>query len=360
MEYRITMGESLTSLGREAWNDLTSISRNPLYAYEWLSLLEDSGSISPEYGWFPLHLCVRHNDSLVAVLPMYGKDNSHGEYVYDYAWADLAGQLNIPYYPKLVGTVPATPSGYYRCFTTDRKAELAVQEVFSGDLFNTLGIKGIAGVSFLFADASFGSVLEGFVPWENQSFIWINRGYRDFQDYIADFKKNQRRNIRREWASLESQGLDIHILTGTQLTSTVMDTMYDLYLRTNDQFGSWAARYLNRRFFEMLPDYFSSNTVIFAAVPRGKTVDDAVAMSMCLYNGDWVFGRYWGTREELTNLHFNLCYYAPIRWMIEKGISYLIPGLEVRISCAEGLWRILLLVITASLMRGFSGSFRNI
>ena len=91
-------------------------------------------------------------------------------------------------------------------------------------------------------------------------------------------------------------------------------------------FGPWAARFLNRDFFLMLPRYVPHRTVIFAAVSKGRPSEAACAMSMCIFKGDWLFGRYWGAAEEIKNLHFNLCYYAPIQWMIKRGMKYFDPG----------------------------------
>ncbi len=326
MNFKLSIGDSLKELGKQSWNRLASGNRTPLYLWEWLTLLEDSGSISTDNGWVPLHLSVKRGEQLAAVLPLYGKTHSSGEFVYDFAWADLAAQFNLPYYPKLVGTVPATPSGFYSVFADGVEAETAVYRFLSMDFQSYAEGAGINSSSFLFSDPRLGESLTGYSPWVNQSFLWVNRGYRDFNDYLADLGKNQRRNVRREWASLDKQNLEIHALTGSDLTQAVMEGMYRFYLRTNSRFGPWAARFLNREFFLMLPDYFAEHTVIFAAVPAGKPAEEASAMSMCLYGGDWLFGRYWGAGEDIPNLHFNLCYYAPIQWMIQRGMKYFDPG----------------------------------
>jgi uncharacterized protein len=324
MSLRIQSG--ITEVGRNDWNSLASGSRTPFYEWEWLALLEQSGSIEAANGWQPLHLTISQAEKLKGILPLYLKAHSDGEFVFDYGWADLARQLNISYYPKLVGTVPATPSGFYRLFCEDPSdMESFVSAGISA--LTDLGMdNNIAGISFLFCDPDFGCRLEGFQPWVNQSYLWVNRGYESFDDFLAELSKNYRRNIRREWDSLSDQGIRIIPLTGDELTEGVMDKMYRFYLQTNARFGPWAARFLNREFFLLLPEYVAHRVVLFAAVPSDAGPEDALGISFCVYKGDWLFGRYWGGDPGIKNLHFNTCYYAPMRWMIERRMRYFDPG----------------------------------
>jgi predicted N-acyltransferase len=271
-------------------------------------------------------MTVEDDGDLKAALPLYLKAHSHGEFVFDYGWADIARQLEIPYYPKLVGTAPATPSGFYNLMTSNEIERRELLGIALDRLREFGGSQGIGGLSFLFCDPAFSEGLEGFSPWVNQSFLWINRGYGSFEEYLAEFSKNQRRNVRREWASLGEQGLEIRPLAGAELTRGVMRAMYRFYLRTNDKFGPWAAKFLNEEFFLRLPEYAAHRCVIFAAVKPGVPAEEAVGMSMCVYKDQWLYGRYWGGDEEFRNLHFNACYYAPIHWMIERGIRYFDPG----------------------------------
>ena len=43
-------------------------------------------------------------------------------------------------------------------------------------------------------------------------------------------------------------------------------------------------------------------------------------------NEKMLWGRYWGAKEEIDALHFEVCYYAPIAWCIENGIDAFDPG----------------------------------
>jgi predicted N-acyltransferase len=64
--------------------------------------------------------------------------------------------------------------------------------------------------------------------------------------------------------------------------------------------------------------------VLFAAF--GEDDHDPIGMSFCLTKGDRLYGRYWGSKVDLNNLHFNACYYAPIEWGIANGIQTFDPG----------------------------------
>ena len=77
----------------------------------------------PESGWLPIHLAVWNGADLVAAAPLYVKGHSEGEFVWDYVWADVAGRLNIPYYPKMVGMSPATPVSGYRFLVAEGEDE---------------------------------------------------------------------------------------------------------------------------------------------------------------------------------------------------------------------------------------------
>jgi predicted N-acyltransferase len=268
----------------------------------------------------------------VAAAPLYLKGNSAGEFVYDYVWADVANQLGIDYYPKLVGVCPATPMMGYRFLMDPREDEdwLIRRMVEAIDKF-CLANK-ISGCSFLFVDPDWHEKAESlrFLPWRHQSYIWENPGYANFDDYLGSFNKNQRRNIRRERSKMAEQGIIIKTLTGDSIPPDYFDLMYDFYEMTNRQFGPWAAKYLNREFFTGLYPDFRHRLLLVAAYREGKSRERGgetpVGMSMLLTKGDRLLGRYWGASEWIDSLHFNVCYYSPIEWAIHQGIKQFDPG----------------------------------
>ena len=112
--YSIVWKNSISGIDQSAWDDLAEPLRKPMLEWEWLRLLEDSGSVQPETGWLPYHLTVWSGSRLVGAAPLYVKGHSSGEFVFDHAWADLADRLGIRYYPKLVGMSPFSPLVGYR------------------------------------------------------------------------------------------------------------------------------------------------------------------------------------------------------------------------------------------------------
>jgi hypothetical protein len=157
------------------------------------------------------------------------------------------------------------------------------------------------------------------------SFAWVNENFNDFDDYLARFNSNQRRNIRRERSRLRRQGIAVEMIPGKELPRSHYERMYHYYARTNDQFGPWGCKYLTPEFFRLLPDRFGQRLVFAVARSRGNA-EIPVGMSLCVTKGDHLYGRYWGCLREIDYLHFDACYYSPIEWAIDQGIRLFDPG----------------------------------
>ena len=316
---------------REQWDRLADRYDTPLLDWGWLRALEDSGSVAPEEGWIPQHLTLWRAGTLVAAAPLYVKTHSAGEFVFDYAWADVAGQLGISYYPKLVAMSPLTPAVGYRFLVGGGENEAAVVGQMLEEIRAFCGEHSLHGFSILWPEPSFAGLVRTaghqaeFTPWQHQHFRWDRDAFASFDDYLAVFNKNQRRNIRRERASMMEQHLHLETVRGTEAPESFYATMYRYYLATNEQFGMWAARYLTEEFFLMLPDLCPQRLVFTAAWETGETVP--VGMAMLLHKADRLVGRYWGAQRFVSNLHFNLCYYEPIDWAIRNGVESFDPGM---------------------------------
>ncbi len=321
---------SIEEIAREEWDALAGPLETPILEWEWLRLMEASGSVCPRTGWTPSHLTIRSGGQLVAAAPLYIKTHSAGEFVFDYIWADVASRLGIRYYPKLVGMSPATPTVGYRFLIAPGQDEEALTGRMLAEIERLCREQRLGGASFLFADPAWaeGLTRHGYLSWRHQSFAWRNEGFSTFEDYLAVFDKNQRRNIRRERQAMEDQGIRIETLAGEDVPDSWFPLMYRFYDRTNTQFGPWAARYLTREFFLLLPRY--RRRLLFVAAHRrdGGREDEErpLAMSLLLCKGPLLLGRYWGSFEALDSLHFNACYYRPIEWAIEHGVQLFDPG----------------------------------
>ena len=334
--------------------DWDSLARSPAYSpfleYDFLAAAEDSGCAVPETGWYPRHFLATSGDRLIGAAPAYAKTHSMGEFIYDQGLAAAAADMGSPYYPKLVAALPFTPSPGYRFLVHPEHDERVVTDVLLRAMAAYRDAAGFSSHSILFADPAWVETLEAaasangengvdngsgsdsaapasgpFLRWVHQYFLWENPGYRDFDGYVAAFDKNQRRNILRERASVAQAGIRVETLEGDAITPDILAAMYRFYLSTNEAFGPWAALFLNEDWFLNIGRRWKDRLVIFAAFEDGS--DEPAAMSMLVRKGEGLYGRYWGTGRFIRNLHFELCYYAPIEFAVLRGIRWFDPGM---------------------------------
>jgi predicted N-acyltransferase len=322
---------SISEISSKDWNGLTTEETIPFLDWEWLAALEESGSVTPKTGWHPLHMTLWDGDALIAAAPFYLKTSSRGEFVYDYFWAEAAASLNRPWYPKLVGVVPATPAEGYRFLCAPDRNETALTRIILAAAEDICRKNAVAGLHILFADPLWGRGLEklGYTAWEHSHFLWENAGYADFEDYLGVFSKNQRKNIRKEYRRPGEQGIDLRIVPGGEALEEHFRRMFELFTITNDKFIPWDARYVNEDFFLRLEKDFRKGVVFVEARRRDgnvRNLNGLTALAMLIRKGDRIWGRYWGAYEDVRDLHFAACYYAPMDWAIAEKIRHFDPG----------------------------------
>ncbi len=113
-DYVTRLLDSPLGIDAAAWNALLAAQDpgaaiHPFMRHEYLAALHQSGSATPVTGWTPRFLTLWQGDTLAAACPLYLKDHSYGEYVFDWAWADAYRQHGLDYYPKALVAVPFTP-----------------------------------------------------------------------------------------------------------------------------------------------------------------------------------------------------------------------------------------------------------
>jgi predicted N-acyltransferase len=318
--------QGMDELPHDQWQSLIAAHELPFYRWDWLEALERSGSIVPRQGWQPLHLALWREDRLVAVAPLYLKGHSYGEFVFDQSLAQLADQLQLTYYPKLVGMSPLSPVIGYRFHTAEGEDAGALTALMLQLIDQFCRRQKILSCNFLYVDPSWQPLAEaaGCATWLHQQSQWTNPGYSSFDDYLQDFNANQRRNIRRERQAVAAAGLQVTPLVGSEIPAGLVLRMHDFYAQHCARWGPWGSKYLTEAFFEQAAESLADHVVLFSA-HRGDP-GDPVAMSLCAHNATDLWGRYWGSDEEVENLHFEVCYYAPIAWAIERGMRRFDPG----------------------------------
>ena len=326
-DYKIAWISDLGSIQRIQWDALAEPLDFPFLEWDWLRTLELSRSTVIETGWLPHHLTIWSGERLVAAAPLFIKGHSAGEFVFDHVWADVAERLNIAYFPKLVGMSPFTPMIGYRFLMAPDIDEAVMTRLMLNEIDGFCHQAGLSGVSFLFVEPDWGRRMlgYGFQKWQHLSFAWNNRRFNNFDDYLGRFNSNQRRNIRRERQALERQDIAIRVYTGDSIPSKFIPQMYSFYESTNDKFGPWGCKYLTPAFFDLVGDRFGDRLVLVAAFRNGDS-HSPIGMSFLVRKKERLYGRYWGSQDEIPMLHFNACYYTPIEWAIGNGIRHFDPG----------------------------------
>jgi predicted N-acyltransferase len=322
---RASFHSTVLELSPDQWNSLLQEEDIPFLEWEWFAALEGSHSIWPETGWQPCHITLWEGARLVGVAPFYIKHHSRGEFVFDYFWAEAAQMLRRSYYPKLVGVIPATPVVGYRFLTAPGYDPIEMQRTFLDVAEGVCRTQGIQGMHLLFVDPVWGENLprNGFVPWKHHHYLWENQGFEDFSQYLASFTKYQRKNIRKERQSVVEAGIQTRIVSGSDADPSVFQHMFRLYTRTNDKFAPYDARYVNEEFFLQLQKTFSHRILFVEASFPGES---PLALAFLVQKGSRLWGRYWGTYKDLKDLHFDVCYYTPIQYAIERGLKTFDPG----------------------------------
>ncbi len=317
---------NLAEIPQAAWDAIAMPLKTPFFEWDWLTNMELSGSVTADTGWLPNHLTVWRGQELIAAAPLYVKGHSYGEFVFDNQWAELAQRMGIRYYPKLVGMSPVTPAEGYRFMFAPGEDEDEITGLMVREIDQFCATHRLSGCHFLYVDPEWRSQMEryNYTTWINHNYVWQDREYQNFDDYLGGFNANQRRNIKRERKSVRDVGLNLTTVTGAQIDPQLFSQMYAFYADTCDKFGWWGSKYLTPQFFDRLAENYRHRTVFVTAHRDDSPAP--VGMSFCINKGDRLYGRYWGSSEEVDCLHFDACYYTPIEWGIQQGIKTFDPG----------------------------------
>jgi predicted N-acyltransferase len=330
-----TVHRRIAEIGAKAWDGCAAApdyAANPFVAYDFLDLLEESGCAVERAGWGPQHLAIRDDrGQMAAVMPLYLKSHSQGEYIFDHAWADAYERAGGRYYPKLVAASPFSPVTGPRLLVrpdVDRDdgrgrlidAALALCERFG---VSTLGINFPMAEEFDFLGR------RGLLQRQNQQYHWVNAGYGSFDDFLGALSSGRRKTIRRERRDA-GEGLEIRCLTGKDLTEAHWDAFFAFYMDTGSR--KWGRPYLNRKFFSLLNQRMADRVLLVMAARGGRWI----AGAFNLIGGDCLYGRNWGCLENVPFLHFELCYYQAIEWAIARGLARVEAGAQGQHKIARG------------------------
>lgn len=320
---QLRVHRGIREIPKAAWDALVPKEGVPFLEYEWIHALEESGSVSPEAGWHPHHLALWQGKRLVAVAPAYLKDDSYGEFVYDWSWASAAERIGVRYYPKLVLAVPLTPAtGPRFLIAKDQDRAQRQRELVTGALELARSGK-LSSVHVLFPTEEELPELRaaGYGIRLGVQYHWHNRGYATFEDFLSRFQSKRRNQIRRERRAAEEQGIMLSSRTGAELANEDPRVLFDLYASTVDKY-LWGRRHLRPEFFRLALKHFSHRLELVEAKKDGRLVAGAINVG----SPTVLYGRYWGSFEEHPFLHFNVCQYYPVEQAIRTGRVRFEPG----------------------------------
>lgn len=318
---RIASIQSLGSIPASTWDALHD-GRNPFVAHAFLSGLEAHGCLREGWGWTPHHLTLWYGDALIAAAPGYVKTNSHGEFVFDHAWARAYAHYGRDYYPKWLCAVPYSPVTGPRLLARDADARRRLIDAIASHA-PEIGASS-AHVNFLDAtdDATFTDA-RGWLQRIDVQYHWRNEsGWRDFADFLAAMDHKHRKNIRQERAKVARTGSTFRIVHGDEASEADLAAMHGFYLRTFADYGNSPALTLD--FLTHLARAMPRQLVLILA----DRADETIAGALCLRGGDTLYGRYWGASQILPGLHFETCYYQGIDYCLREGLTRFEPGAQ--------------------------------
>jgi hypothetical protein len=315
-DYVIQVLDSLTEVDCAAWNSLLAEQEaaNPFMRHEYLSALRTSGSATPETGWTPRFIVLQRRGVVVGACPLYIKAHSYGEYVFDWAWANAYQQHGLPYYPKAVVAVPFTPVPGARLLARNDMD----RAILAKGLIQWCQSEQLSSLHVLFScDQDLQACREaGMMLRHTVQFHWNNTDpvHADFASFLASLSQEKRKKIRQERRKVAEAGVTFRWSLGVSISGLDWDFFYRCYERTYLEHGN--APYLSRDFFDRMAQTMPENWLMFI----GERAGQPIAASLIAVGNDAVaYGRYWGALERVDCLHFEACYYQPLKWCIDHG-----------------------------------------
>ena len=326
----VTPTDRISSISAADWNHCSGAD-NPFISHGFLNALETSGSASRQTGWQPHHLVLRDTAGQIrAVMPMYLKSHSYGEYVFDHSWAHAWQQAGGAYYPKAQAAVPFTPVPGPRLLVAEDAPAGTFEELANAacQFAESLGLSSLH-ITFLQQDEvqkldGLGAMSSG-ERWIHRlglQFHWFNEGYADWDAFLDQLASRKRKMLRRERRAVRDAGIRFQQLRGAELKSHHWDQFYAFYLATIDR--KWGGAYLTREFFEEIHHHMSERILLILAEQDGEVI----AGALNFIGADTLYGRNWGCSRDIPFLHFETCYYQAIDAATEMGLKRVEAGAQ--------------------------------
>jgi len=319
---------SIADIPASLWNELFG-SENPFVQHAFLLALQESGCVSAQQGWHAQHLMLMDEDQPMAILPLYAKSHSYGEFVFDWGWADAYARHGLDYYPKLITAIPFSPVAGPRVGLSPTADANEVLPALLAAVYRLAQSQNYSSWHLLFPGLRLRQALldmkddGAFLHREAVQFHWFNRDYRSFNDFLDTLRSARRKNLKRERRRVAEQGVSLQRKTGNAISDEEWHGFYRCYKSTYRK-RSGHDGYLNRDFFDRLRVSMSASLMLVVA----RRDDQIVACSLFLFDSKRLYGRYWGALQDISCLHFEACFYQGIEFCIEHDLQEFDPGTQ--------------------------------
>lgn len=327
--------DALSDVPEGDWNTLLAPDSGPFLKYAFLNALEKTGCVGGNTGWQVAHLIVEDSNSrLLGAMPLYLKQHSYGEFVFDWAWAQVYEQNGMPYYPKALSAIPFTPVRGPRLLVSPQADKGAIQEILVSGLKTLVTQNTLSSAHVLFPENDELGVLkqQGFMLRDSVQFHWHNQGYQDFEQYLANLTMKRRKNIRRERAAVDCHQISYRHIPSEIATASDWNFFYRCYENTYIEHRS--SPYLTEDCIQLLGSSMPENFHLIIATQN----EIPIASSLLVVDkpNAKAYGRYWGAIEHIPCLHFELAYYQAIEYCIKGGIQVFEGGAQGEHKMARG------------------------
>ena len=323
----IVVENSIENIGKKNWNNCANheaSSYNPFVSYEFLNALEKSNSVNGDSGWYTSFFVAKDkDDKIIGCTPAYLKNNSSGEYVFDYSWAEAYQRVGRSYYPKLQISIPFTPVSTPKLLTKDQN-DIDTKVFMLQAIEDFCSEHAISSAHLTFLNEKELNTLQN-KKWlirTDQQFHWFNDNYNDFNDFLSNLSSRKRKNIKKERDEANKNGLVIEMLNHKEIQEFHWDEFYKFYIDTSMR--KWGQPYLNRDFFSLIGQTLSENILLIMVKNNNKYI----AGALNFIGGDTIYGRNWGCIEDHKNLHFEVCYYRAIDFAINNKLKKVEAGAQ--------------------------------
>ena len=299
---------------------------DPFTTYNFISALENSGSVGKGTGWHSCHLVVKIEKEIIAVMPLYLKGHSQGEYIFDHNWAQAYNNFGGNYYPKIQSAVPFTPATGRR-FLTKKGFEKQGRDALERGIINlALNNKlSSAHITFCTSFEAKKVSVNNFLKRKTLQYHWENKGFSNFEDFLNSLSSRKRKTIKKERkiaTSLFKDNDGIFSFTGSQLRDKHWDSFWKFYQDTGNR--KWGIPYLTRDFFQIINECMPENILLFLAIENNTPI----AGALNFIGADTLYGRYWGCSKYHSCLHYELCYYQAIDYALKNRIKKVEAGAQ--------------------------------